>query len=97
MTSRVVHFLPDDDDVTACGAKVFLCEEFTENPQHVECGNCKRTKRFKDYDPRRFDVTIWDWEGNELNYHPNVGIEKVEAIQAEHRESPELSVVVAQR
>lgn len=90
----VLHFNPKDDATAVCGTRVFLVEDYTDNPDHVECGRCKRTNAFLTYDPRRYNVDVWDEEGDVIRWMKNVTADDVAAMQKEYADNPTVHVVV---
>lgn len=94
MVSEVIHFMPDEDDRVACGARVFLCSDYTDEPRHVDCGRCKRTKRFRDFDPVRYDVDVWNHEGDVIDFARRVTAERADEMREQYADDPLASVVV---
>jgi hypothetical protein len=92
--ANVLHFMPDEADKPACGAKVFLCNEYTDNRRYVDCGRCKRTKLFGNYDPARFDVDVWNHEGDVIRWFRSVTADEVESIRKDYEDNPTAQVVV---
>lgn len=89
--ASVLHF--DVDGRAACGACVFLCSDYTDDPAHVDCKRCRRTKQFINFDPQRFDVDVWNHEGDVIRYFKRVTASEVEDIRKEYDE-PTLTVSV---
>lgn len=92
--SKVLHFNPKDDATAVCGTRTYLVEEYTDNPHHVECGRCKRTKAFIEYDPRRFNVDVWNHEGEIIRWIRYVTADDVEMMKKEYADNPTVEVVV---
>lgn len=90
----VLHFASDNTGKVACGARIFLCSDYTDDRRHVECGRCKRTKQFKGYDPSRFNVDVWNHEGDVIRWFRRVTADEVEGIRKEYADNPTASVVV---
>lgn len=93
---NVLHFNPNADATAVCGQRVFLCDDYTDVPDNVDCGRCKRTRAFMDYDPRRFNIDVWDHEGNVVRWLKHCTAEDVEMIKKEYADIPTVSVVVAE-
>jgi ribosomal protein S27AE len=89
----VLHFMPEDVDKPACGAQVFLCSDYTDDRRYVDCGRCKRTKMFKTYDPTRYDVDVWNDEGDVIRWFRRVNAAEVDSIRREYEDNPTVSVV----
>lgn len=89
-----LHFNPNDDATAVCGTRVFVVDAYTDNPHHVECGRCKRTKAFLEYDPRRFNVDVWNWEGDVVRWFKSVTADDVANIEKEYADNPTVQVVV---
>lgn len=90
----LLHFAPGDAERAACGARIFLCEDYTDDRRHVECLRCKKTKLFAGYDPERFDVDIWNHEGDVIRWFRKVNADEVEDIRKEYADNPSVSVAV---
>lgn len=91
--ATVLHFATDDAERAACGARIFLCD-YTDDRRYVDCGRCKRTKQFACYDPARFDVDVWNCEGNVIRWFRSVTADEVDGIRKEYEDNPTVSVVV---
>lgn len=91
---KVLHFASGDDGNAACGAQVFLCNEYTDDRRYVDCGRCKRTKQFASYDPARYDVDVWNHEGDVIRWFRRVTAAEVDDISKEYEDHPTVSVVV---
>ena len=89
-----LHFNPKDDATAVCGKRVFLVDDYTDNPAHVDCGRCKRTRAFIDYDPRRFNVDVWDHKGNVVRWMKHCTADDVAMMQKEYADNPTVQVVV---
>src|SRR5579872_5032834 len=72
IVGAVLHFMSDQMQRSACGAKVFLCSDYTDDPRYVDCKRCQRATSFKEYDPQRFDVDIWNHEGDVIRWFRSV-------------------------
>lgn len=94
--ASVLHFMPEGAERAACGAQIFLCDEATDNPRNVGCGRCKRTKAFKNYDPTRYNVDVWTFEGDVIRSEHRVTADAVERIRHEYENDVALAVVVAE-
>jgi hypothetical protein len=94
MMANVMHFMPEGWEKAACGAAVFLCADYTDAPEDVDCRRCRRTKAFKNYDPTRFDVDVWNHDGDVVRWFKRVTAEEVEEIRQRFEDDPLLSVVV---
>lgn len=92
--ASVLHFMPEDAERAACGAQIFLCNEATNDPRHVDCSRCKRTKAFKNYDPTRYDVDVWNHGGDVIRWFRRVNANEVESIRREYADNPSVSVIV---
>ena len=90
----VLHFAIDGADKAACGARMFLCSDYTDDRRHVDCARCKRTKQFTGYDPARFDVDVWNHKGDVIRWFRRVTTAEVEDIRNEYEDNPTASVVV---
>lgn len=94
---RALHFMPEGSERVACGEKnVFLCEDYTDDRDVVDCGKCKRTKLFKNYDPTRYDVDVWNHQGDVIRWFKRVTADEVESIRGEYEDNPTIEVVVAE-
>jgi hypothetical protein len=95
----VLHFVAaiGESDRAACGERIFLCNDATDDRRHVDCGRCKRTKAFATHDPRRFDVDVWDHEGDVIRWFRSVSADEVESIRKEYADNPSVSVEVTDR
>lgn len=91
--ANVLHFATDDMPKAACGAQLFLCDDYTDEQRYVDCKRCKATKLFRDYDPTRFDVDVWNHEGDVVRWFRSVTADEVEDIRKEYDDDPSLSVV----
>jgi hypothetical protein len=80
----VLHFMPDDAEKPACGARVYLCNEYTDDRRYVDCARCKKTKLFGGYDPTRFDVDVWNYDGDVVHHERGVTADRVEQIREEY-------------
>lgn len=94
--ANALHFMPEDAEKVACGATVFLCSEYTDEREHVDCGRCKRTKVFINYDPMRFDVDVWNFEGDVVRWFRRVTADEVDSIREEYADNPTVEVVVTE-
>lgn len=93
---RALHFMAEGADRVACGATVFLCEDYTDNRDAVDCGRCKRTKAFIGYDPTRYDVDVWNHEGDVIRWFRRVTADEVDDIRKEYEDSPTVEVVATE-
>lgn len=91
--ATALHF-SSDGERAACGARVFLCSDYTDRRDHVDCGRCKRTKQFANYDPSRFNVDIWNHEGDVIRWFKSVTAEEVGNIMWEYEDNPTVFVDV---
>lgn len=91
--AQVLHFQSDRMDRPACGAQVFLCSDYTDDPRYVDCGRCKRSKAFRDFDPTRYRVDVWDMEGDVIDHLESATADEVEAMRERYADEPGLSVV----
>lgn len=96
MAARVLHFMPEDAERAACGAKVFVCDDYTDNRGAVDCGRCKWTKQFKNYDPTRFDVDVWNSRGDVIRWFRRVTADDVDDIRKEYEDNPTVSIVATE-
>ena len=94
--ANVLHFVPEGSDEPVCGTRVFLCAEYTDNREHVDCKRCRRTKLFKNYDPIRYDVDVWGPEGDVIDGLQRGSQEEVDEIRERYADEPHLDVVVKQ-
>lgn len=46
MATSVLHFAVDDPARAACGAPVFLCSDYTDLRESVDCKRCRKTTEF---------------------------------------------------
>lgn len=92
--SSILHFANDGDGKAACGTKIILCDDYTDDQHHVECGRCKKTKAFINYDPRRFNVDVWTWEGDVVRSAKATTADDVEHIKNLYADNPTVQVVV---
>lgn len=92
----VLHFANGDSGRAACGAQIFLCSDYSDDRRHVDCGRCKRTKQFIGYDAARFDVDVWNHEGDVIRWWRRVTAEEVEGIRGEYADNPTVSVEVSE-
>lgn len=92
--ANVLHFMPEGATQAVCGAAVFLCNDYTDTPEHVDCKRCRRTRAFSNYDPTRFNVDVWNDEGDVVRWFKRVTAAEVEDIRFQYRDDPTLSVVV---
>lgn len=86
----VLHFMSDRMETPACGTKVFLCSDYTDDQHVVDCTRCKRTKAFRDHDPRRFRVDVWTHEGDVVDGAREATADEVDEFRDLYE--PELSV-----
>lgn len=93
--ASVVHFSHGNTDAV-CGARVFLCEDYSDDPQYVSCLRCRKTKAFINYDPTRYDVDVWNHEGDVIRHLRDATASEVEAIREEYEDEP-VDVVVTER
>lgn len=91
--ASVLHFMSDRMERPACGAQVFLCDEYTDDVRYVDCGRCKRTKAFRDFDPTRYRVDVWNHEGDVVDSERSATADEVDAIRERYANDPGLSVV----
>lgn len=91
---RALHFATDGADKASCGARVFLCSDYTDDRRHVDCSRCKSTRQFRLYDPARYDVDVWNHEGDVVRSLRDATATEVEAIRDEYDGNPTASVVV---
>lgn len=80
---RVLHFGMDDAAKAACGAQIVLCDDCTDDRRHVDCGRCKRTKQFTSYDPARYDVDVWNHEGDVIRSARGLTASEADSIREE--------------
>jgi hypothetical protein len=92
----VLHFATGDVDKAACGARIFLCEDYTDDRRHVDCSRCKRTRRYRFYDPARYDVDVWNHDGYVIRWFRSVTADEVDGIRKEYEDNPTASVVVTE-
>lgn len=92
--ANVLHFMPEGASKTACGAPVILCEDYTDIPAHVDCKRCRHTRIFTNYDQTRFNVDVWNHEGDVVRWFKRVTAAEVEDIRFNYQDEPSLSVVV---
>lgn len=92
--ANVLHFNPKADATAVCGERIFLCSEYTDVPDHVDCGRCRRTRAFIDYDPRRFNVDVWSWDGECVRWMKHCTADDVEAMRKEYADNPTVYVAV---
>lgn len=88
-----LHFQSDRMDAPACGVQCFLCDETTDDPRYVECGRCKRTKTFKNFDPIRYRVDVWTHEGDVIDGSRSATVDEVAEFRERYADRPDLSVV----
>lgn len=93
--ANVLHFAVDGGPV-ACGAQVFLCDDYTDDQRYVDCKRCRKTKAFINYDPRRFDVDVWNHEGDVIRWFKRVTADEVDDIRREYEGEPGLEVVATE-
>jgi len=86
--------MSDQMQRSACGAKVFLCSDYTDDPRYVDCKRCQRATSFKEYDPQRFDVDIWNHEGDVIRWFRSVTADELDGIRAEYADNPSVSLSV---
>lgn len=92
--ANVLHFMPEGATTAACGAQVFLCDDYTDTPEYVDCKRCRRTKAFANYDPARFNVDIWNHEGDVVRWFKRLTADEVEEVRTEYEDDPTVSVEV---
>lgn len=90
----VLHFMSDRMEAPACGAKVFLCSDYTDDPRHVDCRRCRSTVAFREFDPDRYDVDIWNHEGDVIRWFRRVTSEDVDNIRREYEDDPTVAIAV---
>jgi hypothetical protein len=95
--ASVRHFMVDGDDKAACGARIFLCEDSTDDRRYVDCGRCRKTKGFINYDPTRYDVEVWNHKGDVIRWFRSVKANKVDEIRREYEDDPTATLVVIER
>jgi len=93
--AEVLHFSPDGDKI-ACGERVFLCDEYTDEPRYVDCRRCRRTKMFRNYDPTKYNVDVWDHEGDIVAHERRGSYEEALAFEAPYEDDPTVTVVIEQ-
>lgn len=91
--TEVLHFAVDGGPA-ACGAPIYLCSEYTDEPKFVDCKRCRRTKQFRNYDPTRFNVDVWNHEGDVVRWFKSVTADEVDEIRREYEDDPTVSVAV---
>lgn len=95
--ARALHFMPEGAERVACGEKnVFLCEDYTDDRDAVDCGKCKRTKIFKGYDPTRYDVDVWNHEGDVIRWFKRLTVDEVDGVRREYEDNPTVDVVATE-
>lgn len=92
----VLHFATHGAEKAACGTRIFLCSDYTDDRRYVDCGRCKRTTWFANYDPDRFDVDVWNHEGDVIRWFRCVTASEVDGIRKEYADNPTASVVVTE-
>lgn len=94
--ASVLHFMPEgsDSDRAVCGARVFLCNDYTDEQHYVDCKRCRRTKAFIEHNPRRFDVDVWNVEGKIVQYRRRATAKEADEMSKEFADDPTLDVVV---
>lgn len=90
----VLHFMSDRMETPACGTQVFLCSDYTDDPRHVDCKRCRRAKAFTGYDPTRYDVDVWNHEGDVIRWFRRVTAAEVDDIRREYEDKPTISISV---
>ena len=95
--ANVLHFAIDGAATAACGQLIILCEDYTDDKRYVDCGRCKRTKQFANYDPTRYDVDVWNHDGDVIRWFRQVTAEDVDDIRKEYEDNPTVDVVVTDR
>lgn len=95
---------PDDPSVGIVGG--YYCDacdlavgeddydDYTDDRRHVDCARCKRTRQFRFYDASRYDVDVWNQEGDVVRWFRRVTGDEVESIRKEFDDNPSVSVVV---
>jgi hypothetical protein len=94
--ASVRHFTTNVSEFAACGVRVFLCEDYTDEKQYVDCARCKRTKVFATYDPTRYDVDVWNHEGDVIRWFRRVTAAEVDGIREEYSDNPTASIVITE-
>jgi hypothetical protein len=92
--ATVLHFATGEPDKAACGARIILCSDYTDDRRYVDCGRCKRTKQFAGYDPSRFNVDVWNSEGDVVDWCRGITAEALEDIREKYADEPGLMVEV---
>lgn len=85
--ASVVHFSVDGE-IVACGARVYLCEDYTSDRHHVDCKRCRRTTWFKTFDPTRYNVDVWNHEGDVIDHERSVTADEVDDIRERYAGDP---------
>ena len=94
--ANVLHFAVNDAPNAACGAAIFLCDDYTDNREYVDCKRCRRTKQFVNYDPTRFDVDVWNHEGDVIRWFRRVNAAEVESIRQQYADNPTATISVVE-
>lgn len=92
----VTHFMSDRMEAAACGAQVFLCSDYTDDPRHVDCKRRRRTAAFTGFDPTRYDVDIWNHEGDVIRWFRRVTSNEVDDIRREYEDNPTVTIAVTE-
>lgn len=92
----VLHFMSDRMEVPACGAQVFLCSDYTDDARYVDCKRCRRTAAFKGFDPTRYDVDIWNHEGDVIRWFRRVTSDEVDDIRRQYEDNPTVTIAVTE-
>ena len=94
--ASVLHFALEGTDQAVCGARTFLCNECTDDRRYVDCKRCKKTKAFIVYDQTRFDVDVWNHEGDVIRWFRRVTADKVDGIRKEYEDNQTVTVVATE-